>query len=236
MTASLSPTPISDAARSVARHGGIAPTRFDRLSNDNYFTIDASWIVPALLSKVRIAGPVLEPAAGVGHLVRELRRGHGLEVIASDLHAYEWPLVPDIGVRDIQTIDSLQGFKFVITNLPYRDQDKLGAHLVTLGARDGCSVALLTRAEWIVARSRRNLVHEHPHFAGVLHLTSRPRWSEVNIASPRHNFIWAVWSAAPRPLGSLPWVQFADKVPAYRGVRTPAAPARRPLAAASSSG
>ncbi len=227
--------PVSKKASAVARHGGIAPTRFERLSNDNYFTLDAHWIVPALLSKVKIVGPVLEPAAGVGHLVRELRRGHGLEVIASDLHAYEAPLAPDIGVRDIWAINSLKGFKFVVTNLPYRDQDQLGAHLVALGARDGCGVALLTRAEWIVARKRRSLVHKHPNFTGVLHLTSRPRWSEDRIASPRHNFIWAVWSAAPRPPGSLPWVQFADRVPAGRGVRRPAAPARRPLAAAPSS-
>jgi hypothetical protein len=74
-------------ASAVARHGSIAPTRFERLSNDSYFTLDAPWIVPALLSKVEIIGPVLEPAAGAGHLVRELRRGYGLEVIASDLHA-----------------------------------------------------------------------------------------------------------------------------------------------------
>jgi hypothetical protein len=203
--------PVSKKASAAARHGGIAPTRFERLSNDNYFTIDAPWIVPALLSKVRIVGQVLEPAAGVGHLVRELRHGHGLEVIASDLHAYESPLVPDIEIRDIEAITSLRGFNFVITNLPYKDQDKLGAHLVALGARDGCNVALLTRAEWIVARKRRALVHEHRHFAGVVFLTSRPRWSEVKIASPRHNFIWAVWSAEPRPKGTPPWVQFADR-------------------------
>jgi hypothetical protein len=227
--------PVSHEASAIARHGGIAPTRFERLSNDNYFTLDAPWIVPALLAKVTVRGPVLEPAAGVGHLVRELRGGHGLEVIASDLHVYERPLVPDIGVRDIRAIDSLVGFNFVITNLPYQDQDELGSLLVALGARDGCGVALLTRAEWIVARTRRNLVHKHPNFAGVVHLTSRPRWSEVKIASPRHNFIWAVWSATPRPVGALPWVQFADRGPARRGARELAAPARRPLGAASSS-
>ena len=96
---------LSAAASNIARHGGIAPTRSDRLENDHYFTIEADWIIPALLSKVKIVGPVLEPAAGVGHMVRELRRGHGLEVIASDLHAYEDPLVPDIGVADIRAIE-----------------------------------------------------------------------------------------------------------------------------------
>jgi hypothetical protein len=204
------PSPISDAASNIARHGGIAPSRFDRLANDNYFTLDAPWLIPALLSRVPIEGPILEPAAGVGHMVIELRR-HGLDVVASDLHAYEDPLVPDIAIRDLRQLTSLRGFKWVITNLPYRQQDTLGAHLVELGVRDGCSVALLTRAEWITARARDGLIHSNPNFAGVVHLTSRPRWSEIRVGSPRHNFIWAVWSADPRSPGADGWVRFADR-------------------------
>jgi hypothetical protein len=76
---------------------------------------------------------------------------HGLEVIASDLYAYVEPLIPDIGLQDIWEIRSLQGFKFVITNLPYREQDELAARLVAIGVQDGCSIALLACAEWIVA-------------------------------------------------------------------------------------
>jgi hypothetical protein len=200
--------PISDAASDIARRGGIAPSRFDRLANDNYFTLDAPWLTPALLSRVAIEGPVLEPAAGVGHMVVELRR-HGLEVVAGDLHAYEDPLVLDIAVCDLRQIDSLFDFKWLVTNLPYREQDEFSAHLVKLGVRDGCSVALLTRAEWIVARARRKLVHEHPNFAGVVHLTSRPKWTETHIASPRHNFLWCVWEADPP--GVDPWIRFADR-------------------------
>lgn len=227
---------LSAAASNIARHGGIAPTRSDRLENDHYFTIEADWIIPALLSKVKIVGPVLEPAAGVGHMVRELRRGHGLEVIASDLHAYEDPLVPDIGVADIRAIDSLRGFKWVVTNLPYDQQTELGAYLVQLGARDSCSVALLTRSEWLIARARRALVHEHPHFAGVVHLTARPRWFEKRPKrkkgeapaigdnqpadekpkSPRFYFSWLIWSAAPRAVGADPQIRFAGRVAADR--------------------
>jgi hypothetical protein len=105
-----------------------------------------------------------------------------------------------------------------VTNLPYDQQDELAALLVDRGARDGCSIALLTRAEWIVARKRRALVHEHHHFAGVVHLTSRPRWApkKPGDKSPRHNFLWCVWSAAPRPAGTLPWVQFAERGAASR--------------------
>ena len=209
-------TPISDAARSVSQHGGIAPTRWDRTANDAYFTIDSDWIIPALLSNVKVTGPVLEPAAGVGHMALALRRAHGLAVTASDLYAYENPLIPDIGIQDIRAIDSLQGFRWLIANFPYNEQDELAAHLVALGARDGCNIALLTRSEWFLAGKRRALVHQNRNFAGVVFLTSRPRWSEINLASPRHNFIWAIWNASPRPRGALPWVQFADRVAASR--------------------
>ena len=223
------PASISDAASNIARRGGIVPTRWNRLENDQYFTIEAPWIIPALLSKVKVTGPVLEPAAGVGHLVRELRNGHGLEVIANDLHAYEDPLTPDIGIADIRAIDSLKGFRWLVTNLPYQEQEPLAAHLVQLGARDGCNIALLTRSEWLIAQARRTLVHEHAHFAGVIHLTSRPRWfekrpkrkkgeaaaigynQEAEDKSPRHNFSWLIWSAAPRPVGSDPRIRFAGR-------------------------
>jgi hypothetical protein len=104
-------------------------------------------------------------------------------VVASDIRAYEHPLVSDIAIRDLRAPSSLRGFNWAIANLRYQEQDTLGAHLVELGARDGCNVALLTRAEWIAAQARRKLIHSNPNFAGVVHLTSRPRWSEIHVAS-----------------------------------------------------
>ena len=73
-------------------------------------------------------------------------------------------------------------------------------HLIRLGVRDHWSVALLLRAERIVPKARRRLVHEHSHFAGAVILTARPRWVDriQDSASPRHNFAWGVWSAVPR--------------------------------------
>jgi hypothetical protein len=37
-------------------HADIAPTRFERIEHDGYMTIDAPWIVPALLLSVPIEG------------------------------------------------------------------------------------------------------------------------------------------------------------------------------------
>ena len=44
-------------------HADIAPSRFERIEGDGYFTLDSDWIVPALLRSVPIRGRVLEPAA-----------------------------------------------------------------------------------------------------------------------------------------------------------------------------
>ena len=95
--------------------------------------------------------------------------------------------------------------------MPYGDLEELATHLIGLGVRDRCGVALLVRSEWIVPKARRKLVHEHPHFAGAVMLTARPRWVEgtQDSASPRHNFAWVVWSATPR-IGD-PWLRFARK-------------------------
>ena len=191
----------------------IAPSQFERVENDGYLTLDAYWVVPALLRSVAIESRVLEPAAGIGHLSFELRCA-GLQVVSFDRRRYADPLVPDIRVGDIRELASLKGFAWVVTNLPYRDLTELATHLIGLGVRDCCGVALLLRAEWFVAKARRKLVHEHPHFAGAVMLTARPRWVKQTSESksPRHNFAWGVWRATPR-VGD-PWLRFSRGDPA----------------------
>jgi hypothetical protein len=48
-------------------------------------------------SRISIAGRILEPAAGRGHLSLELRRT-GLEVVSFDLRRYVNPLIDDVGI------------------------------------------------------------------------------------------------------------------------------------------
>jgi hypothetical protein len=126
----------------------VAPSRFARFRNDEYFTIDAPWIIPALCRNLLVKGPVLEPCAGRGHMVQELR-ALGFTVRAADLYAHENPLISDIetGV-DVFNLSSLRDYGSVITNLPYRDQDAILEHLLVLAARDVCLIAILARSEW----------------------------------------------------------------------------------------
>jgi hypothetical protein len=192
----------------------MAPSRFKRIEADGYLTIGAPWIVPALLRSVPIAGRILEPAAGCGHISLELRRA-GLDVVSFDIRRYADPLVADIEIGDIRALTTLTGFAWVVTNLPYSDLGKLATHLINLGVRDCCNIALLVRTEWLAPQKRVRLVHEHPHFAGVVLLKSRPRWVErvKDEKAPRHTFSWAIWTAAPRR--GDPWLRFAGRPAAH---------------------
>lgn len=165
-----------------------------RIAHDAYFTIDADMCVEALLH--HFGNPsyrVLEPAAGRGHLIVALNNAGWGNVTGMDLIAHPVPLVDGIKTGDIRDIKSLSGYDAVITNLPYDIQDSLLEHLLSIAQRDMVAVAILTRAEWHMAQSRRALVHQNPNFLGVVHLPRRPWWSVDRTASPRHNFVWNLW-------------------------------------------
>ena len=211
------------------RSGLIAPSTYERLPDDRYFTIEAPWVVPALLKHVRVAGRVLEPCAGRGHLVADLRKRR-LKVVARDLIAHEDALIADIETPvDMDALTSLAGFDWLITNPPFSKLDERVGRLLRLCVRDGCNPALLLRQEWTAPEKRRALIHENPNFAGVVVLTARPRWIEDRSKdSPRHHFVWCVWTAAPRAAGASPWLMFAGRRGAANsGPERPAPPPNR---------
>ncbi len=175
-------------------------SKFERESLDAYFTIDTEMCLDALLDAAPFTTDMrlLEPAAGRGHLVQELRR-RNYNIEARDIFAHPDPLVDDIAAgHSLRNLESLRGFDFVVTNLPYDTQDELLAHILPIAARDNCGVAILTRASWPIAKRRAKLVHHNKHFDGVVHLPRRPWWSDVRTSSPRHEFAWCVWGQQER--------------------------------------
>ena len=109
-----------------------------------------------LLRTVAIEGRVLEPAAGQGHLSLELKRA-GLDVTSFDIRRYEDPLVPDIGVGDIRQLESLAGYDWVVSNLPYESLTELTAHRPASQRATRCGVALIVRSQWLVPKARAKL-------------------------------------------------------------------------------
>jgi hypothetical protein len=137
-------------------------------------------------------------------------RALGFGVRAADLYTYADPLVPDIETgADVFDLKSAAGYRFIVTNLPYREQGAILAHLLPIAARDGAHVAVLARSEWSSAAARRALIHENARFAGEVRLTKRPEWVRPAIASPRHWFSWFIWSSEPRQPSQDPFLRFA---------------------------
>lgn len=173
---------------------------FARTELDAYFTLDAHMCIDALLDAYPLPREtiILEPAAGRGHLVAELR-DRAFKVVACDLADHANPLIDDIkSDHDIFNIEDLAPYDAIITNLPYDTQDKLLGHLLPIAARSNTFVATLTRAAWHIAARRSDLVHNNKNFSGVVHLPRRPWWSDDRTSSPRHDFVWNVWAAQPR--------------------------------------
>jgi hypothetical protein len=54
------------------------------------------------------------------------------------------------------------------------------------------------RAEWPIAKARRNLIHSHPWFHGIVQLTSRPRWGGQRVAAAQFLLVRMGRATAPR--------------------------------------
>ena len=76
---------MAPTKRAAPQHGEYG---HQRIEGGAYFTIDAHWLVPALLRAVPLRGPVYDPTAGAGHLM-DAAEACGLRAFASDLHVYE---------------------------------------------------------------------------------------------------------------------------------------------------
>ena len=110
-----------------------------------------------LLRHVRVAGPVLEPSAGRGAIVKELLR-HGLKVHASDL--YDHKADPKLRIKpgvDFLKATTLFGCRAIIMNPPFKDAEQHVRHALRLLPDDG-TLAVLLRMNWRAAKSRADLL------------------------------------------------------------------------------
>lgn len=169
---------------------------YERRDGDFYPTLDAPRLVPLLAQFHEITGKVHECAAGAGHLTRELAKLEG---------------VTDVVETDIQTgtpIEALDGSinpDWVVTNLPFKGQDELIAHLLDI--YPNAHHAYLVRWNFLPPKKRRAIIHDNPRFAGVVVSAKRPRWFEENFGSPAVDYCWAVWRPIDAPV-TAPTIHF----------------------------
>ena len=117
--------------------------------------------VEMLLRHVPLEGPVLEPSAGRGAIVRELRR-NGLQVRAFDFHDHG--AEPALGIEtciDFLSMTSMSGCRSIVMNPPFKDAEAHVRHALQLLPECG-TLAVLLRSVWINAIRRADLL-KHCH-------------------------------------------------------------------------
>lgn len=175
---------------------------YERRPADAYWT--PPWCVDVLLRNYpgwlnSQCLPTWEPACGTGNIALALER-NGLKTVASDLH--DWGCHE--GGVDFLKSTPPQRVSAIITNPPYDIAVEFVAHARSLMKPQEGLVAMLLRNEWDSAAGRTHMLTD---LTLKLVLTRRPKWSEDDKASPRHNFAWFVWdfSAIGRP--RIAWAQ-----------------------------
>lgn len=191
---------MSDAAKMRIGEAG-----YERVEGDRYWT--EPWVTKTLLDGVLLRGWIWECAAGRGDMA-DVFRGAGCRVVCSDIAG------SSLGCESASELDFLTAeppagwpaVLSIVTNPPYLLAEQFIRRALKLTQPEGGMVAMLLRNEYDCAARRRDLFEREP-FRIKLVLTKRPRWSEQNTASPRHNFAWYVWdhqySGSPE-IGWLP--------------------------------
>ena len=171
---------------------------YDRLPHDGYHTIDPL-AVETLARNFRLWNRrILEPCAGRGDLVRQLK-AHGGLAIASELHGYpdQDPSI-ETGCDFLKT-SAAPAVDMIATNPPYDQASAFVAHALDLMPRG--YVVMLLRHDWICRRSEvfANRLRSYIPIRGRL------KWIEgPSRNTARHNFAWAVWGVRdPRRQPSL---------------------------------
>lgn len=158
---------------------------YERNPADAYWT--ESWCTEALLSAWNPGAVVHEPACGNGAIAKVLE-ARGIEVIATDLNDWGFGLSGRDFLATARAASSC-----IITNPPFNLADEFVRHALELTRPVAGCVAMFLRNEWDCAGGRFDILGANPAYAAKIVMTKRPRWTDENKASPRHNFAWFVW-------------------------------------------
>lgn len=176
----------------------VVASNYARKENDLYQT--EPWATEAFLRHFSVAGmTVWEPAAG-NHLMADVLREHGADVITSDIATYDR--------RHDAIVDFLADrFSYknpnhdaIITNPPYGRGNRDAVKFTQL-ALDRCAglVAMLLTAKFDFGKTRRHLFADNPRFWAKIALVDRISWAG-NGETGTEDHAWYVWgptAAAP---------------------------------------
>jgi hypothetical protein len=94
------------------------PNKTNRHENEFYPTPPIATL--SLIKNVNVPPIIWEPAAGRGHIAKELKR-HGKTVVSTDLFSYDDQFVPVRSGYDFLTCQKPDGIEGIITNPPFKN-------------------------------------------------------------------------------------------------------------------
>jgi hypothetical protein len=163
-----------------------------RRDRDDYPT--PSWVTHALVPHLPGGGrvKVWEPAAGSGAMVRALAEHDIFDIEATDI----------TDGHDFLKQGPPLGLQAIVTNPPYALATEFIDRALALIPADGFA-AMLLRADFDSAKTRRHLFADCRLFSKKIVLTKRIRWIEGSTGSPSFNHAWYVWDRAHRGPATL---------------------------------
>lgn len=173
----------------------VVASNYARKENDLYQT--EPWATEALLRNfpIKPGQMVWEPAAG-NHLMADVLRDHGANVLTSDITTYDRSHDETFDFLDASFKTKHAGT--IITNPPYGKGNRDAVRFAEL-ALERCSglVALLLTAKFDFGKTRRHLFADNPRFCAKIALVDRIQWFP-GATSGTEDHAWYVWHSADR--------------------------------------
>jgi hypothetical protein len=163
-------------------------TTAERAPHDFYPT--PPWCVRAILNFLPVVGPVLDPAAGDGAILRVVRDAWGVQTIGYDIDEARIIGGSACVRRDALAPEPWAEAPLVIMNPPFSHAQAFVERAIReVAARRGTIAALLRLA--FLASKRRYVLHEE-HPSDVFVMPDRPSFTKDG-QTDRYDYAWFVW-------------------------------------------
>ena len=170
-------------------------SNYQRKAGDFYPTLDPR-CVWGFLEHYTPTGPVVDVCAPAGSgIVTELANCGIIAACGSDAFAEVVPA------------------QWIVTNPPYDRalvDGIINRQIKRVDSEQVYGLAVLLRATFDHAKSRRAMFQDNRLYAGQIKLLFRPWWSDSRKKQPIHNYVWQIWTQSA--VITNPIVMFASGV------------------------
>ena len=156
-------------------------SEYERMPLELYET--PTWVTESLIRHLPPISLCWEPSAGSGKMARPLLT-HCEDGLSTDIQTGQ-----DFLASGLRTFKGEKP-QAIITNPPFNLSKLFIEHSLSM---DVPLVAMLLRADYDHAKTRKHLFADCPHFWKKIALTKRIVWFDRPGAAPSYNHAWFIW-------------------------------------------